>query len=564
MNNQRKWEVLKKLKVKTQKLEVEDIVNILLKNRGIKSSKEKEEFFYPRHPKDLTLKELGISKREVAKGIRRIEKALKNDETIIIYGDYDVDGICGTGILFETLFTLSKKIHPHLPDRFSEGYGLNSQSITKLKKDHPDLGVIVTVDNGIKAYEGIKKAKELGIDVIISDHHQRGKENPKSFASIYTRLIGGAEIAWILAREINQKLQNSKTSKLKYGSGLELAALGTIADMLPLLGPNRSFAWHGIRDLRITVRPGLKALYQQVGIFPEEIGCYEVGYIISPRLNAAGRLDTALDALRLICTTSLTRARDLATHLGKVNTDRQTTQSKMVLHAKALLGEDFSKKVIVIAHESYHEGVVGLVAAKLVEEYGLPAVVLSRGPEISKGSARGVSGYDLESALLRVENLLVNWGGHKAAAGLTIQTANIDKFARELNKVSKPLLTDEVLSKKIKIDLELSFGLITKGLWQKIHQFEPTGIGNYEPVFSSKKARVVEGRVVGRDGKHMRLRLKKDGVELEAIGFGLSSVLPQIYPGREIDIAFSLFNSVWRGKETLELKLKDVKILPDK
>ena len=566
MNNQRKWEILSKLGRpalpagrQKSKVKTEEIIDALLKNRGIKSSKERKEFFNPRHPKDLTLRELGISKSQVVKAIQRIREAIKKEQIIIIYGDYDVDGICGTGILFETLYLLHKNVRPHLPDRFSEGYGLNPDSVVKLKDNHSKLGVIICVDNGISAFTGVAKAKELGIDVIIVDHHYRKKGTLKSFATVYTKKITGAEIAWIFAREVRKKL-NIKDSQLTKGNGLELAALGTIADMLPLLGPNRSFAWHGMKALRQTSRLGLLALFEEARIVKEKIVSYEVNYIISPRLNAAGRLENATDSLRLICTGSRERANELSQHLGRVNTRRQGIQEDIVLHAKNLVAASSAGKVLVLADESYHEGVVGLAAAKLVEEFGRPAIVFAKGAEISKGSGRSVSGFDLVSALSKVGKHLISWGGHKAAAGLTISTKKIEVFAKEFAKVADPLLTDEILERKLKIDLELEFAGLTREFLNIIKQFEPTGAGNPAPDFATNGVTVLTARAVGVDGKHLKLKLEKGGFSFDAIAFSRGDLYPFLSPDKKIDIAYSLAENTWNGQTKIQLKIRDIKI----
>jgi single-stranded-DNA-specific exonuclease len=536
----------------------ESISETLLANRGIKTQKQKKEFFNPTHPNKLTLKGVGINSKEVNKAILRIKKAAKKEEMIVVYGDYDVDGICGTGTLFETLFLLTKQVHPHLPERFSEGYGLNPKSVVQLKSIHPNLGLIITVDNGISAFSGVEKARQLGIDVVLLDHHQKKQKTPKAYACVYTKEIGGSEIAWIFCREVRRKLK-IKDSALKRGDGLELAALGTIADMLPLIGPNRSFAWHGIKALRQTVRPGLLALFEQAGISKETIGPYEINYMISPRLNAAGRLEHAIDSLRLICTSSPQRARELAQHLGRVNARRQGVQEEIVLHARASV-EKFSKsKVLVLAHESYHEGVVGLAAAKLAEEFGRPTVVFWKGEEISKGSARSIPGFDLVGALSKVEDLLLSWGGHKAAAGLSIQTAKIEAFSKEFARVSAPLLTDDILTRSLKIDVEIGFGGLTSQLLEIIKSFEPTGAGNPTPVFTTREVNVVDARAVGVGGKHLKLRLSQEGNEFGAIAFSQAESFSKLSPEKKIDIVYTFSENTWNSQTNMDLKIKDLK-----
>src|SRR3989344_637366 len=281
MNNQtKKWEVIGKLKVnnplrgKSEKLKVADIIDVLLKNRGIKSAKEKKEFFNPTHPEKISLKALGISPLEVSKAIKRIKEAKKTGEKVIVYGDYDADGICGTAIMWETLNALGLNVLPYIPERFSEGYGLNAESIRKLKTEDSKLGLIITVDHGIVAGEKVDVARELGVDVIITDHHLKGKLVPSAYSLVHTTQIGGAAVAWVLARELCRKIPDTRYQIL---DTLELVAIGTIADQIPLTGPNRSFVKYGLEKLNETERPGLLALLDIAGIVKGDIGNYEVG-----------------------------------------------------------------------------------------------------------------------------------------------------------------------------------------------------------------------------------------------------------------------------------------------
>ena len=352
------WELLQKGKAK-------DIISLLLKNRGIKTLKDKKEFFFPTHPTKLSLKELGLSKTEIRKAIARINQAKKNKEKVIVYGDYDADGICATAILWEALWEKGLDVLPYIPERFSEGYGLNIESIKKLKASQPNLALIITVDHGIVADKKVDLAKELGIDVIITDHHQPGKIIPKALATVHTVKIGGAGVAWILAREIGT------------AAGLELAAIGTIADQLPLMGPNRSLAKFGLEELNKTTRPGLLALFSEAALKPGGIGPYEVGFIIAPRINATGRLTHGLTSLRLLCTKDRMRARLLAEEIGRINSQRQKIVEEVVAHARKKLKDGPGQEIIILEHKSYHQGVIGLAAAKLVEEFYRPAIVIS-------------------------------------------------------------------------------------------------------------------------------------------------------------------------------------------
>jgi single-stranded-DNA-specific exonuclease len=558
MNNQTKrWEVLNKGKT-------EDIVKTLLKNRGLKTKKDIKEFLSPIEPEKISLKELGISQKETKKAIKRIKKAIKNKEKAIIYGDYDADGICGTAILWEALYSLGLKVLPYIPERFSEGYGLNTKSVEKLKSKIDNLKLIITVDNGIVAYAGIKKAKKLGIEVIVTDHHLPGKTKPKALAIVHSTKISGAGVAWVLAREIFKNIQHT-TYNIQ--QSLELAAIGTIADQMPLIGPSRSFVKYGLEKLNKTKRPGLLALFEEarigkMGPVPRslgEVGTYEINYMIAPRLNAMGRLVHGIDSLRLLCTKNSKQGKELALLLGKTNTERQQIVEKVVLHARKSLDGKIKEGIIILGHEEYHEGVIGLAASKLVEEFYRPAIVLSRKGDISKASARSISGFNIIEAIRKLEGLYIEGGGHPMAAGFSIETAKIPEFTQRINELAKPLLTEEILTKKLKIDLEINFNQINYELLKKLKEFEPTGIGNSTPTFVSKKVEIVDARTVGHDGSHLKMKLKQGEVIMEAIAFGFGGVLKNTIPVEPIDVVYSIEEDNWNGYQKLQLKIKDIR-----
>lgn len=533
-----KWEILGKGNNK-------NIIDTLLKNRGIKTPKGKKEFFKPTRPEKLSLKELGINSIEIKKAIKRIREAKKKKEKVIVYGDYDADGICATAILWECLYSLGLNVLPYIPERFSEGYGLNIESIKKLKEKDPDLKLILTVDHGIVADKKIDVAKELGIDVIITDHHEKGKTAPKAYATIHTTKISGSAVAWILSRELGST------------TGLELAALGTISDQLALIGPNRSIAKYGLEALRETKRLGLIFLFEEAAIEKEKIGTYEVGYIIAPRINAMGRLTHAIDSLRLLCTKDPKRARELADLVGRTNFERQKIVETVVAHAKEKLGNEVKESVIVLSHESYHEGVIGLAAAKLVERFYRPAIVLSEKKDISKASARSIAGFNIIEAIRKLEGLYLEGGGHPMAAGFSIETSKIEEFTRRINKISKPLLTEEILSKKLKIDLEIDFNQIDQDLYDQIKDFEPTGLGNFAPSFLTNKVEVLEARTVGRESTHLKLKLRKDNLVFDAIAFGFAKTHP-LLPKTHVNIVYSIEENIWNNHASLQLKIKDI------
>ncbi len=552
-NQARKWEIIDEGKIKSSA----EIINSLLKNRGIRSKKAKKDFFEPADPMEITLKSLRIKEAEVKKAVERIKKAKKNGEHIIIYGDYDADGITGTATLWETLHDAGLFVLPHIPERFTEGYGLNIESVKKLKKEDPELSLIITVDHGITAGEKVDELAKIGIDMIITDHHQAGEFIPKPLALIYTTEVSGSALSWFFSREILKELRIANY-KLQIKERLQLAAIGTIADQLPLTGPNRVIAKYGLEALGKTRRPGLVSLYKEAGI--SEIGPYEVGFVIAPRINSMGRLRYGLESLRLLCTRDMLRGARLAGDIGRVNSERQEIVDKVVEHALSRAQGNIPD-VIVLADKKYHEGVIGLAAAKLVEKFYRPAIVISENGDVSKASARSIAGFNIIEAIRKLDKYYIEGGGHPMAAGFSIKTKNIEIFTKKINQIASKFLTDEVLQRRLKIDCEINFDLINFDLVKEISLFGPTGIGNPEPVFVSRGIEVLDAKTVGRDAKHLKLKVRQDGHIFDSIFFGGGEMCSKLAPGSRVDMVYSLEKNVWIGNESLQLKTKDLKIV---
>lgn len=540
-----------------QKHSAKNVVDVLLENRGIKTKIQKEEFFNPKHPNLISLRNVKISEKQIEKSIKRIGRAIKSKERILIYGDYDTDGICATAIIWECLFKLTKKVLPYIPNRFSEGYGLNEETIRKLKKEYPDLSLIITVDNGIVAGGAVDGANDLKIDVIITDHHQKEKKLPNAYSIVHTDLICGSAIAWFFSRELTKSLSGNLT---KDNDGLELAGIGTISDQLPLIRANRSIAKFGLMILNSTSRVGLKALFEEAGIKPGSLGTYEVNYVIAPRINAMGRMEHAIDSLRLICTKDRQRARDLANYLGTTNRKRQKVVEDVVLHAKEVVQKRHWKGAIILAHESYHEGVIGLAASKIVEEFWRPTIVISQGKNLSKASARSISGFDIIQIIRKLENFIIGGGGHPMAAGFSIQTNKIDAFRDAFEKISEPLLSQEILTRSLRVDTKLHFSQINKDFLIRLAEFEPGGVGNPTPSFVTDEVTVLESRAVGQGGKHLKMTLEQKGIKFPAIGFGLGTVSLEVSQGMIIKIVYTISEDNWSGNDNIQLKLKDLKV----
>lgn len=552
-NSSSKYEILNRRRAKNP----QEVVEILLENRGMKTEKEKREFLNPNSPEKIQVKDLDLDKKEIEKAIGRIRKALQEEEEIVVYGDYDADGVCATAILWECLYCLTSNVRPFIPDRFSEGYGIKVDTIKRLKSSNPALKLLITVDNGIVADEAVKKANDLGIDVIITDHHLKGEVLPRAFAIIHTTKLSGSGLAWIFAREVKKRIGCG--FKKIVPESLDLVAIGAISDQLPLTGPNRSFAKYGLEELNKTKRVGLLALYNEAGISLGSIGSYEVNFIIAPRINAMGRLEHAIESLRLLCTKDKSKAKLLADILGQKNRERQKILDEIVFRAREKTLEKEVENIILVSDESYHEGVIGLAAAKLVEEFYRPAIVISKKSEFSKASARSIPGFNIIEAIKKIRHLVVEAGGHPMAAGFTIATEKIETFFQELTSVSANLLTDEVLSKKIIIDNEVEFKDITFDLLEEIIKFEPTGIGNPTPTFLTRGVNLLDARVVGSESKHLLLSLEKDGYILSAIGFNMGDFFAYLSPEERLSVVYNIERDSWNGREGIRLKLKDIK-----
>lgn len=569
----KKWEILSTEK---RSESIDEIIAVLLKNRGI-ADVDKQEFFHPQL-ENITLKSIGISRVSLKKMLDRLESALKQKEMIIVYGDYDVDGITGTAILWETLIALGFIVMPYIPHRVDEGYGLSEKGINNLLLTYPDTKLIITVDNGIVASKAVDYASSKGIAVIITDHHVPDDDHkkPAALAIVHTVKLCGAGIAWLIAKDIRKyTMRHSRESGNQIPDQvgddiiqsddihLELAALATVADLVPLTGANRTIVYHGLEKLPQTARRGLQALYLQAAINTTSIGVYEIGHVISPRLNASGRLESAMDSLRLLCTKNDKRAVILAEKLENTNMDRQRIMRQAVIHASdSVRKRSESKKILIIAHEEYEEGIIGLVAGRLVEEYYLPSIVITRGEKISKGSVRSISGFNIIEFLRSHQDLFINVGGHPMAAGFTILSENIEILQKILEDEAENVLTTQQLQRKVKIDLQLSFNDISEELCSHITKLAPFGMGNPEPTFVSKQVLVREKRLLGKERNHMRLVLQGGelGKVIEAVAFGMGDRIDEIPDEGYIDIVYSIGINEWNGNRRLQIKMKDFKV----
>lgn len=553
---QKRWEVLGKSGNKNQETGIKEIIELLLENRGLKNKKGIDAFLHP-DLSEVTPKNVGIDLKQLKKALTRIEKALKNKEQIVVFGDYDVDGITGSAILWETLYGMGAACVPYIPNRKDEGYGLSKIGIENLTQQISNVGLIITVDNGIVANDAVKFAIEKGIDVIITDHHTVSETLPDAHAIVHTTNLCGAGVAYLLSKEIKVKSEKLKVSD---DTHLELAALGTVADLVPLIGPNRTIVFEGLKKLHKSTRLGLLALFQQARIDQRAIGTYEIGFIIGPRLNASGRIESAMDSLRLLCTTKKDRAEELATKLELVNRERQQLLKDATEHAIAGINESGlgTRKILMIGHASYEEGVIGLVAGRLVEAFYRPAIVLSLGEKVSKASVRSINGFNIIEFLRMHIDHFVNVGGHPMAAGFTVETEKIALLQKALEEKAEELLTEVLLTRSLKIDCELPFSSLTQELYNNIQELSPFGMGNPEPVFSATDVTIDSMRVIGKEGNHLKLMLRQDKKVFEAIAFRMGELAEKMKPGDKISVAYVLDENTWNGETKLQLKVRDI------
>jgi len=556
---EKKWQIFAVLKKKSLPARRQEIINHILRRRGIE---DRRAFFDPPSPLKIDLAAAGISRKEAEKAKKRIYLAKERKEKILIYGDYDADGITATAILWETLWGQGFDVFPYIPQR-EEGYGLKKEVVAKIKKKYPRLGLVITVDNGITAHKEIEGLKNQGIDVIVADHHVKEKTFPPAVAIVWSKKICGAAVSWFLAREFSSSA----------GEKLSLAAIGTVADLMPLLGVNRALVKYGLRSLRRTRRVGILSLLQEAGLEKENLGSFHLGFVLGPRLNAMGRLAEAMDSLRLLCTTDGGRAQLLARRLGKVNRQRQDMAQKMFLQAQQEIiktGQD-KDNLLLVAADNFHPGLVGLVAGKLTEEFYRPAVVIAKGEDgLSKASARSIEEFNIIRALRKQEKKLLAVGGHSRAAGFTLKTAQISSLQKELKKEADRQLKDKKLAARLTIDAAVRFSDLNLSLYEEIEKLAPFGLGNSCPIFATTGVIIEAIRRVGRDKNHLKLILDDpltrkieetpalfSSAHQEAIGFGQGERVLKV--GEKIDVAYSLLVNEWGGRRKLELKIEDIK-----
>jgi len=555
------------------------IIKQLLENRGITEPDEVEEFLNPRpSTPDVLISKVKLDSKQLNKAVGRIHEAIAKNEAIVIHGDYDADGICGTAILWEAIYydLGYKNVTPFIPHRVEHGYGLSKESIDEINNQQSTINnqqssLLIATDCGISAVEAIEHAKSLGFDVIITDHHTKGEELPNAVAILHTYHLSGAGIAYFLTQKI---LKDQPCGPQGWSlQNLQLVTLATIADLQPLLGVNRMLTKLGLEELNHTQRIGLQELIKIAGLEGRKIGPYEVGWMLAPRLNAMGRLQDAMDSLRLLCTKNPHQAKELAEKLNRVNQERQRMTEKAYEQAKNRATEQLKNRAtqfFVLHHEEWHEGIIGLVAAKISEEFYRPTIAIAKSEKVSKGSARSVSGVNIIETIRKYSHLLIDAGGHEMAAGFSIETEKIEEFVEQLIVNSDQLINEKRLDRVLKIDLELKLSDITAALFQALKKLEPHGIGNPKPTFLTRDVEILGLRTVGSNNKHLKLQIRDSNNEtikqfnnFSCIGFNLGDWTNKLSVGDRLDIVYQIQEDTFNGYQTLQLKLKDLRLTND-
>jgi single-stranded-DNA-specific exonuclease len=530
----------------------------LLAARGHVPAESAKRYLRPRLDQLLPPEQL----LDLGRAVDRLVRAIRAGETILVHGDYDVDGISSTTLLTKSFRMLGAKVVPFIPRRITDGYDLTEAGVRAAQQ--AGATVVVTCDCGTSAVAPVRTLQAAGIDVIISDHHLPGGDLPNAYAILNPKRPGcGSEdkdlaavgVAFKLALAVTRALGGNENAV--FGM-LDLVALATIADIAPLRGENRVFARYGLKMLAETQNLGLRALIRSAGLEGKPLTAGRVGYILAPRLNAVGRLGHALRGVELLTAQSEHEANVIARELEELNAKRQEIDRATLEQARRrVLALDLEETFgIVLAEEGWHPGVIGIVASRIVEEFGRPTILIALDGDEGKGSGRSISRFDLHAGIGGCRHLLKRFGGHRSAAGVTIARDRVDEFARCFNEAARAALSPDDLVPEIRIDLEVALADLTPGFESLLRHLEPCGIGNPSPMLLTRGVRLAAApRIVGQGG--LKLRLQTDHEPLEALGWSLGHRIGEIDVNRPLDIAFRLERDEYQGVSRLQAKLAD-------
>ncbi len=529
------------------------IERALLAGRGLRSLGEAQTYLARRS--NQSSDPLAMAGMEQA--VDRLLEARQRKQRVVVYGDYDADGTTATALLVEALQAAGVATEWYIPNRFTEGYGLNSAALRSLADDGAEL--VVSVDCGIRAKRIIERAP---VDVIVTDHHLPGEQLPAAVAVLNPHRmddkypfkgLSGVGIAYKLAQAVLGEAENGAAEGL-----LDLVAVGTVADLAPLAEENRRLVWEGLTRLNAAARPGLRALAEFAGYRADSLDARSIGFGLGPRLNAAGRLGDAGEAVRLLLAPAGPEAWERASTLDALNRDRQRLTSESLEVAQQLTQRaPLAKHVRLAVDESFHEGVVGLVASRLAERAYRPALIGVREGSRIRGSARSIPEFHITEALDRCADLLVKYGGHSQAAGFTLESSRLAEFAERMDSIAGSQFEGQDLAPEMQIDAILGFDQLNEQLMLFIDQLEPCGPANPYPLFQSNGVVILAKRAVGADRRHLKLSLRQLGIVFDAIGFRLADRLPEL--PRVVDLVYRLERNEFRGVVSLQLNVQDIR-----
>lgn len=554
----------------SRELAVSPILAKLLINRGITDPSSARKFIKP------FLKDLydPFLMKDMEKSVHRIIRAIKAKERILIYGDYDVDGITTTALFINFFRDLGLEADYYIPNRFSEGYGLNIDAIKRIKERGVEL--IITGDCGTNSHEEVELANRLGIDIIITDHHEPLPPSPKAYAVLNPKQedclypfknLAGVGVAFKLIVAIRAVLRKNGYSVKRLPNlkkYLDMVSLGTISDMAPLIDENHNLVKHGLKMITNSLNIGIESLKEISGIYGRDIGISEVGFILSPRINSVGRLGNASISVELLTTDDKDRAIEVSQILDKQNRERRSIQENILMEAKDIIQYRLpsikDEDILILSSPDWHQGVIGIVASKLAEEYKRPTILISIEGESGKGSARSINSFNIYEALSECRDMLLNFGGHEYAAGFTLEKKNINGLRERLKGISNKKINKYDITPEIILDAKIPFKELSIDLVNNIETLGPFGFSNPEPIFSSHGIEILgKPRLMGARENHLKMKLKQGPYVYNSVGFNMSDKIDEIN-GALIDIAFIPELHQWNGSETIRLKLKDIKI----
>ena len=541
-----------------QELHLPAAICRLIAVRGFAAPDDAKEFLRPR------LEQLADPNclSDMDRAVERLVRALRENETILVHGDYDVDGICSTTLLVRTLRTLGGNPVAFIPNRLTDGYDLTDAGVRATRAAGATL--VVTCDCGTSAIGPITELQDSGVDVIVTDHHLPGGPLPPAFAILNPKRPGctsrdkdlaAVGVAFKLALALTRAVAGNENAVYAM---LDLVALATIADIAPLRGENRVMVRYGLKLLNDPQRPGIRAMIRAARLEGKSLTAGRIGFVLAPRLNAAGRLQSALRGVELMLATTDQEANPIARELEELNARRQEIDRATLDRARTMvLQMDLpSTYGIVLAEQGWHPGVVGIVASRIVEEFGRPAVLIALDGDEGKGSGRSISAFDLHGGLAQCRDLLLRFGGHRSAAGVTIAADRVADFAARFNEVAASQLHEDDLVRELHVDLELPFDQIDDDLESLLRHIEPCGIGNPSPLLVSRGVVVAAPpRVVGKDA--LKLLLSGNGRDLVALGWGMAPRARELDVGMTIDVAYRLERDEWNGESRLQARLAD-------